>query len=154
MPGRTSRNSSISVGLRPGSRALSAALRSGAATTAFRAGRTFSWGTAVAAGAGDGADLQAAAQTRSRAMRFMSTSLDEVVVGRPAAANQQQAVRPGRADELVHSLGGDDDVAARSDLVLLPLERQRPLAGEQHRVLRGGVPMCRQPRAGGRLQVR
>src|SRR5439155_19883378 len=152
MPGRTSRKSSISAGLRPGSRSLSAALRSGADTTAFRAARPSSVGAAVA-GAGGGADLQAAAQTRRRAMRFMTTSLDEVVVGRPAAAGEQQTVGPGGADELVDDLRRDDEVAARSNLVLLPVERQRSLAGEEHRVLGGGVPVCRKPGAGGRLCV-
>src|SRR5438876_3941206 len=152
MPGRTSRKSSISAGLRPGSSALSVALRSGADTTAFRAPRLSSLGAADA-GAGGGADLQAAAKTKRRAMRFMATSLDEVVVGRPGAANEQQAIGPCRADELVYRLRRDDDVAARSDFVLLPVERQSPLAGEEDRVLGGGVPVRRQPGAGGRLQV-
>src|SRR5438067_2173453 len=57
MPGRTSRKSSISAGLRPGSRSLSAALRSGADTTVFRAARPSSLGAAVA-GAGGGAGDQ------------------------------------------------------------------------------------------------
>ena len=42
-------------------------------------------------------------------MRFMATSLDEVVVGRSAAADEQQAVGPCRADELVDHLRRDDD---------------------------------------------
>src|SRR2546430_17367390 len=123
MPGRTSRKSSISTGLRPGSRALSAALRSGADTTAFRAARPSSVGAAVA-GAGGGADLQAAAQTRRRAMRFMTTSLDEVVVGRPAAAGEQQTVGPGGAGEAVGGPRRGDEGAARGNLLLPPVARR------------------------------
>src|SRR5438128_11142843 len=148
MPGRTSRKSSISAGLRPGSRVLSAALRSGADTTAFRAGRPSSLGAAVA-GAGGGADLQAAAQTRRTAMRLMATSLDEVVVRRPAAADEQHAIGPCRADELGYCLRRDDDVTARSDIVLLPVESQSSLSAAEDRRLRGGVTVSWQPLTGG-----
>src|SRR5882672_120305 len=72
MPGVTRRNSSISIGWRPGSSFRSASLRSGASTTASYAARSV-----CVDGLDSGLDLQAAAQASRSTTRFIEASLPE-----------------------------------------------------------------------------
>ena len=76
-----------------------------------------------------------------------------MIVGRSGASGEQNGLGALAAGDAVLSLGTDDQIAARHELVGLAADGERRLAGDQHRVLGRRVPVRRKHVARRKLRV-
>src|SRR6266852_6359089 len=80
-------------------------------------------------------------------------SLHEMIVGGSGASGEQNALGALAAGDAVLSLGGDDEIAARHELMRLAGDGEGRLAADQHRVLGRRVPVRWKHEAGRKLRV-